>query len=162
MENIDILPQTMINALALVFLAAIEVDVFDIFAQFYRTTELWGNPYFVLITFVAAFFSILILALSSLKLHGEYGNGASGCARTGAFIGFISSAGVCVVVAVLSQFGMGLGRLMPALAASWGTDRLGAYAIIFAGLAVSYTLAGVLVGALPWILKKIMRAYRLD
>lgn len=161
MENTGILPQTVIDVLALVLLATIEMDVFDVFAQFYGTTELGGNTYFVLVTFTLSFFSMMILALSSLRLHGQYGSCASGGARAGASIGFISSAGICVVVAVFSLFSMGPERLVPAMAVSWGVDRLGAYATLFFGAVACYTLAGALLGALPWIPKKIMSAYGL-
>ena len=162
MENIDVLSHTKFDLLALVFLATCELDAFDIFAVFYGTTELGNNPYLALVTFVLSFFSLLILALCALRLHEQYGSCVTGGARTGASIGFLAAVCICVVVLVFSLFGMGVERLMPALASSWGMSRLGAYATIFLGLAASYALAGLLLGGLPWLPKKIMRDFGLD
>lgn len=156
MEETGILPQHAVDVLALVLLAVVEMGMLGIFVQFYGTTELGGNAYFVFSTFALSFFSMLILGISSLRAHSLYGCLSVRAIKAGARVGLVSAAGICLAAAVFSVFGMGPERLVPAMAASWGTDRLGVYAVIFAGLAVSYSMAGAFLGALAWVPKKLL------
>lgn len=140
-----------VEIIALLLLAAVELNLFDVFSKYVSPSGVQNDAFFLLLSFFIAVLSLTMLHMAVTKLRFDPAGKKIGEIHSGAAIGFISSVCISLMLLIFAYFGFGVDKAvsdsLPASSVAINA-KFSSYALLCLAIVISYTVAGIMIGSL--------------